>query len=72
MKLWSKRPAREWTEALPLGNGRIGAMVYGDPLNETICLNEDSLWSGYPKDSGVSDAWQHLQNVRKLDRKSVV
>lgn len=66
MKLWYKRPAREWTEALPLGNGRIGAMVYGDPLNETICLNEDSLWSGYPKDSGVSDAWQHLQNVRKL------
>lgn len=66
MKLWYKRPASEWTEALPLGNGRIGAMVYGDPLNETICLNEDSLWSGYPKDSGVCDPWPYLQNVRKL------
>lgn len=46
--LWYRQAAYNWNEALPLGNGRIGAMVYGGALNERICLNEDTLWSGYP------------------------
>ena len=39
------RSAATWNEALPLGNGRLGAMVYGDPLHERVCLNEDTLYS---------------------------
>ncbi len=54
--LWYNRPAAHWEEALPLGNGRLGAMVFGDPARERIALNEDTLWSGYPKDRNNSDA----------------
>lgn len=43
------QPAAEWTEAFPLGNGRLGAMVYGDPHHERIALNEDTIWSGTPE-----------------------
>jgi hypothetical protein len=46
LELWYKHPAAEWTQALPVGNGRIGAMVYGQPWNEIIQLNEESLWAG--------------------------
>ena len=48
LKLWYKQPAQEWVEALPLGNGRLGAMVFGNPDGETIALNHDTLWSGRP------------------------
>ena len=44
--LWYRQGALSWNEALPLGNGRLGAMVYGGAADERICLNEDSLWSG--------------------------
>ena len=46
--LWYRQGARSWNEALPLGNGRLGAMVYGGARQERLCLNEDTLWSGYP------------------------
>ena len=46
--LWYRQGALSWNEALPLGNGRLGAMVYGGAADERICLNEDSLWSGKP------------------------
>ena len=46
--IWYKQGARSWNEALPLGNGRLGAMVYGGALHEKLSLNEDTLWSGYP------------------------
>ncbi|HUI33574.1 MAG TPA: glycoside hydrolase N-terminal domain-containing protein, partial [Dysgonamonadaceae bacterium] len=49
LKLWYLQPAVEWTDALPIGNGRMGAMVFGDPINERIQLNEDSLWPGGPE-----------------------
>ncbi|MGW8315870.1 MAG: glycoside hydrolase N-terminal domain-containing protein, partial [Bacteroidales bacterium] len=42
--LWYDEPAAEWTEALPVGNGRLGAMVFGDPVHERIQLNEESVW----------------------------
>ena len=45
-KLWYDRPAQVWTEALPLGNGRLGAMVYGTPSTEQIQLNEETIWAG--------------------------
>jgi alpha-L-fucosidase 2 len=48
--LWFTQPAPEWAAALPVGNGRMGAMVFGGVAQERIALNEDSLWSGSPKD----------------------
>jgi alpha-L-fucosidase 2 len=45
LKLWYDKPASEWVEALPLGNGRLGAMVYGDPFHENIQVNEETVWS---------------------------
>ncbi len=50
MKLWYEQPAQKWVEALPVGNGRLGAMVYGRTDTEILSLNEDTLWSGYPRD----------------------
>lgn len=54
--LWYDHPAEEWTEALPLGNGRIGAMVFGQPGHETIQLNEESLWAGCKEDGNAESA----------------
>ena len=48
LKLWYDKPAAIWNEALPLGNGRLGAMVFGDPAKEKIQLNESTFWSGGP------------------------
>ncbi|MBR6647693.1 MAG: glycoside hydrolase family 95 protein, partial [Clostridia bacterium] len=52
--LYYKKPAKSWTEALPLGNGSIGAMIYGKAQTETVSLNYDQLWTGYPK------TYQHM------------
>ena len=49
--LWYNQPAKVWEEALPVGNGRLGAMVFGNPFHETIQVNEESLWSGAPINS---------------------
>ena len=49
MKLYYDQPARNWHESLPLGNGRLGATVYGGTKIETLALNEDTLWSGFPE-----------------------
>ena len=65
LKLWYDRPAGEWEEALPLGNGRIGAMVYGGISSELIRLNESSLWSGIPRrDTVEADMPQNLARIR--------
>lgn len=65
-KLWYKSPAMEWNEALPVGNGRLGAMVYGCVKNENIQLNEDSIWYGDPIDRNNPDALVNLPEIRKL------
>ncbi|MBQ5316498.1 MAG: glycoside hydrolase family 95 protein [Oscillospiraceae bacterium] len=67
-KLYYTSPAKEWHNALPLGNGRLGAMVYGEPLNETISLNEDSLWSGGFRKRENPDARDNIGLMRKLIR----
>ena len=59
-------PAREWSEASPLGNGRLGAMVFGGVEQERLQLNEDTLWSGFPRDWNNPDAKQHLAEIRRL------
>jgi alpha-L-fucosidase 2 len=64
--LWYKQPAATWTEALPLGNGRLGAMVFGGAAEERLQLNEDTLWSGAPRDWNNPAAKQHLPEVRRL------
>lgn len=64
--LWYTHPASDWNAALPLGNGRLGAMVFGDPFQERIPLNEETLWTGYPRDSTVPDAVLRLEEVRQL------
>ena len=64
--LWYKQPARFWEEALPLGNGRLGAMVFGRVAQERIQLNEDTLWSGGPYRADSPEAYGALPEVRKL------
>jgi alpha-L-fucosidase 2 len=64
--LWYKQPAARWTDALPLGNGRLGAMIFGGVTDERIQLNEDTLWSGAPREWNNPDAKQHLAEVRRL------
>src|SRR5688572_6979903 len=59
-------PAREWNQAMPLGNGRLGAMVFGNVNAERIQLNENSLWMGGPRDTNNPDALKHLAEVRRL------
>ncbi len=66
LKLWYAKPATVWNEALPIGNGRLGAMVFGDPLKEKIQLNEGTFWSGSPTNNDNPDALAALPEVRKL------
>jgi alpha-L-fucosidase 2 len=66
LKLWYTNPAKQWVEALPVGNGRMGAMVYGDPIKEIIELNENTIWAGQPNRNDNPDAKEALPEVRKL------
>lgn len=65
-KLWYNCPAQVWTEALPLGNGRLGAMVYGTPGTEQIQLNEETIWAGRPNNNANPDALEYIPKVREL------
>lgn len=67
LRLWYESPASEWVEALPLGNGRLGSMVFGKVFNERIQLNEDTLWTGMPiKEENGGLFLENLDAVRKL------
>ena len=65
-RLWYRQPAQKWTEALPIGNGRMGAMVFGGVSDERIQFNEDTLWTGQPHDYVRAGAAQELAAIRKL------
>lgn len=66
LKLWYNQPAKRWTQALPVGNGRLGAMVFGRPDDELIQLNESSLWSGGPVKGGMNpNSPSYLPQVRE-------
>ena len=65
-RLWYKQPAAVWEEALPLGNGRMGAMIFGTLKTEHIQLNEDSVWYGGPIDRNNPDALKNLPEIRRL------
>ncbi len=63
LNLWYKQPASRWEEALPLGNGRLGGMVFGGVDKERIQLNEDTLWSGFPRDTNNYEALRYLKQA---------
>ncbi|TCP93773.1 alpha-L-fucosidase 2 [Sphingomonas sp. PP-CE-1A-559] len=65
-RLWYRQPAVAWTEALPVGNGRLGAMVFGGTASERLQLNEDTLWTGGPYDPVNPAAHAALPEVRRL------
>jgi alpha-L-fucosidase 2 len=66
LKLWYRQPAKQWVEALPLGNGRLGAMVFGGVTKERIQLNENTLWDGHPQETTNPDAGKALPEVQRL------
>lgn len=66
LKLWYSKPARKWTQALPIGNGRLGAMVFGAVNEDILQLNEDTIWSGFPEDYNNDEASEHIDEVRQL------
>ena len=66
LKLWYEKPAAKWEEALPVGNGRLGAMIYGGTTEDHIQFNEETLWSGGPNDYSNEGASRHLGKIREL------
>src|SRR6266487_6425989 len=67
LKLWYNKPSGDiWENALPIGNGRLGAMVYGNVAKETIQLNESTVWSGSPNRNDNPKAFASLPEIRKL------
>lgn len=65
-KIWFNKPAGIWEEALPLGNGKLGAMIYGGTIRDQIALNEETMWSGGYSDRNNPDAKEALPKVQKL------
>jgi alpha-L-fucosidase 2 len=66
LSLWYRQPAKVWTEALPLGNGRLGAMVFGGVEREQLQLNEDTLWAGGPYNPNNTNTLAALTEIRQL------
>src|SRR5882724_8500377 len=66
LELWYRQPAKEWVEALPVGNGRLGAMVFGGVATEAIQLNEDTVWAGPPVPQNKPGAYKYLPEIRRL------
>jgi alpha-L-fucosidase 2 len=66
LKLWYNKPAEKWTEALPIGNGRLGAMIFGGVENDRIQFNEETLWQGAPTNYARKGAYQYLERIRQL------
>ena len=70
-KLWYNTPADDWNEALPIGNGRIGAMVFGDAMLDRLQINEETLWSGSPDLEKIAQAYDmpfiRVENMSQAD-----
>ena len=64
--MWYKQPAKLWVEALPVGNGRLGAMIFGGAAHERIQFNEQTVWTGEPHDYAHAGAYKHLAEIRQL------
>lgn len=61
-----EKPAEKWMQALPAGNGHIGCMIYNDPFCDKLCLNDDTLWSGYERDYYKKNFKEYIKSVREL------
>ncbi len=66
LQLWYDKPAAQWEETLPLGNGRLGMMPDGGVLKENIVLNDITLWSGAPQDANNKEAYKKLPEIQRL------
>lgn len=66
LKLWYRQPAQKWTDALPIGNGRLGAMIFGGVEEDRIQFNEQTLWTGGPRAYERQGAVKYLQPIRQL------
>ena len=66
LSLWYRAPAKKWTEALPVGNGRLGAMIFGGVGLEHLQLNEGTLWAGGPYDPSNTNALAALPKARRI------
>lgn len=66
LTLFYDKPAAHWNEALPIGNGRLGAMVFGNPAQERLQLNEETVWAGEPGNNIPTDVYDQIQAIRKL------
>ncbi len=66
LKLWYNQPAQKWTDALPIGNGNLGAMIYGGINEEHLQFNESTLWTGKPREYARKGAYKYLQPIRDL------
>ncbi len=66
LRLWYRQPAAEWNEALPIGNGRLAAMVFGGVESERIQLNEETIWAGEKRDRNNPEGAHNLAEVRRL------
>lgn len=66
LKLWYSRPASEWVEALPIGNSRMGAMIFGGVDTERIQLNDETFWAGSPYSNNNPEGLMHLHEIRQL------
>ena len=65
LKLWYDKPAAKWVEALPIGNGRLGAMIFGGTADERIQFNEDTIWTGAPHEYQHEGALKFLPQIRQ-------
>src|SRR5689334_1147793 len=66
LKLWYDKPSAKWTDALPIGNGRLGAMIFGGVDTDRIQFNEETLWTGGPRDYNRRGAYKYLPQIREL------
>jgi alpha-L-fucosidase 2 len=66
LKLWYNKPSAKWTDALPIGNGRLGAMIFGGVETDRIQFNEETLWTGQPRDYNRKGAYKYLPQIRQL------
>ena len=71
LTLWYKSPAKAWEEALPVGNGRMGAMIFGNPQKERIQFNENTLYSGEPETPKNINIVPDLAHIRQLLKKRI-
>ena len=66
LSLWYDKPAGNWNEALPIGNGRLAAMIFGNVANERLQLNEETIWAGEPGNNVPQNVFESVQQIRKL------